>query len=283
MHKYVFHHDKPDTSCFSCYVFVTVNRLWINAVICYDNYAHMIWYIWRVCIFVCMYMCVYIIHNKVIICLQNIHSLIWRALYICVYVHVSIYNTDQSNHFSHIIIYRYISQEYPQIAKFMGPIRDPPGSCRPQMGPMLAPWTLLSGSTAVLLTDRFVQGRSILQTFFHVMAQFSPGETIRPSPVTETSTVFSRATHWSIPRSIIHIILHGRDKTYPLLRKKGYTSVLPLLTIIQFMPLLLSSWQISDQVYSGVQLRNICHLQLMSWHGWVITSHGKYGKQLLIH
>ena len=29
-----------------------------------------------------------------------------------------------------------------QIAKFMGPTWGPPGSCRPQMGPMLAPWTL---------------------------------------------------------------------------------------------------------------------------------------------
>ena len=32
-----------------------------------------------------------------------------------------------------------------QIAKFMGPTWGPPGSCRPQMGPMLAPWTLLLG------------------------------------------------------------------------------------------------------------------------------------------
>ena len=32
-----------------------------------------------------------------------------------------------------------------QIAKFMGSTWGPPGSCRPQMGPMLAPWTLLSG------------------------------------------------------------------------------------------------------------------------------------------
>ena len=32
-----------------------------------------------------------------------------------------------------------------QIAKFIGPKWGPPGSCRPQMGPMLAPWTLLSG------------------------------------------------------------------------------------------------------------------------------------------
>ena len=35
---------------------------------------------------------------------------------------------------------------FPQIARFMGSTWDPPGSCRPQMGPMLAPWTLLSGS-----------------------------------------------------------------------------------------------------------------------------------------
>ena len=43
------------------------------------------------------------------------------------------------------------------IAKFMGPTWGPPGSCRPQMGPMSAPWNLLSGMTfqnrcAVMLT-----------------------------------------------------------------------------------------------------------------------------------
>ena len=32
-----------------------------------------------------------------------------------------------------------------QLAKFMGPTLGPPGSCRPQMGPMPAPWSLLSG------------------------------------------------------------------------------------------------------------------------------------------
>ena len=37
------------------------------------------------------------------------------------------------------------SDEVTQIAKFMGPTWGPPGSWRPQMGPMLAPWTLLSG------------------------------------------------------------------------------------------------------------------------------------------
>ena len=36
-----------------------------------------------------------------------------------------------------------------QIAKFMGPTWGPPGSRRPQMCPMLAPWTLLSGINTV--------------------------------------------------------------------------------------------------------------------------------------
>ena len=39
-----------------------------------------------------------------------------------------------------------------QIAKFMGPTWVPPGSCRPQMGPMLAPWTLLSGRVRQIST-----------------------------------------------------------------------------------------------------------------------------------
>ena len=40
--------------------------------------------------------------------------------------------------------YQISSKGYTQITKFMGPTWDPPGSCRPQMGPMLAPLTLLS-------------------------------------------------------------------------------------------------------------------------------------------
>ena len=39
----------------------------------------------------------------------------------------------------------------PQITRFMGPTWGLPGSCRPQMGPMLAPWTLLSGTASIIL------------------------------------------------------------------------------------------------------------------------------------
>ena len=42
--------------------------------------------------------------------------------------------------------------DMPQIAKFMRPTWGPSGLYRPQMGPMLAPWTLLSG--AVSLYDK---------------------------------------------------------------------------------------------------------------------------------
>ena len=37
-------------------------------------------------------------------------------------------------------------------AKFMGPTWGPSGSCQPQMGPMLTPWTLLSGLLPFLRT-----------------------------------------------------------------------------------------------------------------------------------
>ena len=37
----------------------------------------------------------------------------------------------------------------PQISKFMGPTWGPPGSCRSQMGVILAPWTLLSGTALI--------------------------------------------------------------------------------------------------------------------------------------
>ena len=40
----------------------------------------------------------------------------------------------------------YYRVKRPQIAKFIGPSWGTTGSCRPQMGPMLVPWTLLSGA-----------------------------------------------------------------------------------------------------------------------------------------
>ena len=44
-----------------------------------------------------------------------------------------------------------------QRAKFMGSTWGPPGSCRPQIGPMSASWTLLSGN-AYMLSPLFTVG-----------------------------------------------------------------------------------------------------------------------------
>ena len=40
-----------------------------------------------------------------------------------------------------------------QIARFMGPTWGPAGSCRPQMGPTLAPWILLSGNKSLAIYE----------------------------------------------------------------------------------------------------------------------------------
>ena len=64
-----------------------------------------------------------------------------------------------------------------QIMKFMGPIWGPPGSCRPQMGPMLAPWTLLSGKSFLLealfsLYCRYIVAVvDLLMQWYHIHGQ----------------------------------------------------------------------------------------------------------------
>ena len=49
-----------------------------------------------------------------------------------------------------------------QIAKFMGPTWGPHGSCRPQIGPMLAPWTLLSGLWTHLIGRVYIKIEAVL-------------------------------------------------------------------------------------------------------------------------
>ena len=58
----------------------------------------------------------------------------------------------------------------PQISKFMGPTWGQHGSCRPQMGPILAPWTLLSGRLAVAKLRKHLQVRCT--SYFWVLRSF---------------------------------------------------------------------------------------------------------------
>ena len=57
-----------------------------------------------------------------------------------------------------------------QIARFMGPTWDPPGSCRPQVGPMLTPWTLLSGKPQVILSLNTAPDVIIFQAKYSAMS-----------------------------------------------------------------------------------------------------------------
>ena len=82
-----------------------------------------------------------------------------------------------------------------QIAKFMGPTWGPPGSCRPQMGPMLVPWTLLSRSfykskqTVSYATDWLVKLHTLpsiktllIEIWFHQFPLWNAGSLFTKMP-----------------------------------------------------------------------------------------------------
>ena len=73
-------------------------------------------------------------------CHRNVNQTHVRYIswYIWIFFHI---NFSHRMQVFHEILSVYVSQ----IANSMGPTRGPHRSCRPQMGPMLAPWTLLSG------------------------------------------------------------------------------------------------------------------------------------------
>ena len=58
-------------------------------------------------------------------------------------------------------------RDAPQIAKFIGPTWGPPESCRSLMGPMLAPWTLLSGTLTLVVLSLLWVSNYRLWTFYH--------------------------------------------------------------------------------------------------------------------
>ena len=80
--------------------------------------------------------------------------------------------------FSLLTHWRYLSiaLNHPyQIAEFMGTTWSPPGSCRPQVGPMLTPWTLLSGYCCYKIVTCIIQSMHMpvlfqLVLWFHFLA-----------------------------------------------------------------------------------------------------------------
>ena len=87
--------------------------------------------------------------------------------------------TDTSNVLKYLTLYKLFSQ----IAKFMGPTWGPPGSCQPQMGQMLAPWTLMSG---------FISAQT--QTLTIVFESLS--HYMELSPCTNSDSKFNSQSWW---------------------------------------------------------------------------------------
>ena len=74
----------------------------------------------------------------------HIYIYIYMNEYIDIYT-ISLSNPCWLTRIWEIIHTQHRNTTRAQTAKFMGPTWGPLGSCRPQMGPMLAPWTLPSG------------------------------------------------------------------------------------------------------------------------------------------
>ena len=80
----------------------------------------------------------------------DILSKLYDAVYInpptfLAYTHIA----RQANVNSNLVDLTVDITKYTQMTKFMEPTWGPPGSCRPQMGPMSASWTLLSGYSII--------------------------------------------------------------------------------------------------------------------------------------
>ena len=74
------------------------------------------------------------------------------------------------------------NMEWSQIVKFMGPTWGPPGSCRPQMGPMLAPRTLLSGVFVVMwrcfISASLLDLSHVLSSIEQVLTHWGPDKMV---------------------------------------------------------------------------------------------------------
>ena len=65
---------------------------------------------------------------------------------LCYWAYVTVFWLPDDNVGSFVRFRRRLISELPLIARFMGPTWGPSGADRTQVGPMLAPWTLLSGT-----------------------------------------------------------------------------------------------------------------------------------------
>ena len=78
--------------------------------------------------------------------LPEISRVTWQVWHVSEMIHKLIIESRLILHLPRINThFSWCRSSCTQISKFMGPTWGPPRSCRSQMGPMLAPWTLVSG------------------------------------------------------------------------------------------------------------------------------------------
>ena len=89
-------------------------------------------------------------------CAHQISNVIILTIFFCIYTTGNCQKTTfiaaSDENFITRMIFTH-TDTVSQIARFMGPTWGPSGSCRTQMGPMLAPWTLLSGVYFIMFSS----------------------------------------------------------------------------------------------------------------------------------
>ena len=116
-----------------------------------------------------------------------------------------------------------------QRARFTWPTWGPPGPCRPQLGPMLAPWTLLSGW--VFHPGNHIQGPQSILSFNQLsttdmkighMQILSIGTDLQISSID-----LSGMTGWQDNNTIMdHYVLYAMDSKYKCVTHHGHKLII---------------------------------------------------------
>ena len=145
------------------------------------------------------------------ICPNKLHQVINHVFWFCKWlVNVIVVYSQGTCSFS---AHRWLNESSYIIrtrrAKFMGPAWDPHGSCRPQMGPMWTPWTLLSGYIIMSL----------------VLEESGPLWTVNHFRLDKRVTGNFQYNHNKMQRGLISPINYWNDKTIICVMTSSFQSV----------------------------------------------------------
>ena len=103
-------------------------------------------------------------------------------------------------------VFAWNSGDSPRLTRSMGPTWVPPGSCRPQVGPMLFTWTLLSGVVPGLLLLLPLKSAALTyQSYVHIHPSFRWNHAVTSSAV----AVFLRMILYKGPSKTVWPLCHS--------------------------------------------------------------------------